>query len=220
MRPTDLLHKPVISSAAADRALGADAIRGDLKHGLGVIIQSAHQPRVDDIANPHAVKQLEQVLLVILALVTEIVADDRRAVCDLLAAFNLAIQHAKRVGFQAHLAGFTEFVIVPAQVALECFVILRTAGRIADAVEANGQPAAAEAGEQFGRNRDAFRVCAWLCGAEKLHPELMVLTQSSRLRALITKRRAIEVKHLCRLRFAKEIVLHKHAYHSRRAFRF
>ena len=106
------------------------------------------------------------------------------------------------------------------QIILERFVIVRTALRTADAVETNGQPVAAEAREQFRRNRDAFRVRAGLACAKELHAELVVFAQSARLRTFIAKRRAIEIKHLCRLRVAKEVVFHKHANNAGRAFRF
>ncbi len=105
------------------------------------------------------------------------------------------------------------------QIILERFVIVRTALRTADAVETNGQPVAAEAREQFRRNRDAFRVRAGLACAKELHAELVVFAQSARLRTFIAKRRAIEIKHLRRLGFGKKVVLHKHPNHARRAFR-
>ncbi|MPN09267.1 hypothetical protein SDC9_156556 [bioreactor metagenome] len=69
MRAADLLHKSVIASAAADRALGSDALRGDLKHGLGIVVQPAHQPRIDQIVQAHAIQQGQQRALVVAAFV-------------------------------------------------------------------------------------------------------------------------------------------------------
>ena len=43
----ELGHQPVVAAAAADTGLRAQSVVDELEGGLGVVVQSAHQPRVD-----------------------------------------------------------------------------------------------------------------------------------------------------------------------------
>ena len=55
-----LFDEAVIAPARADRALRPEPIRDPFKYGLAVIIEAAHQARIDLVCHPGAVQDLPQ----------------------------------------------------------------------------------------------------------------------------------------------------------------
>ena len=52
----ELLEQAVVAAAAADRALRAEAIGDPLEHGQVVVVEAAHQARIDAVGEPGGVE--------------------------------------------------------------------------------------------------------------------------------------------------------------------
>ena len=102
-RAADFRHETVIPAAAADRIDRADAFRLILECRMRVIIQSAHEPRIDvDTECPSLRQMPAPASKCVRALLVQTVQNGRRSVKPVL--IDLAIQYAQRIAVHPRLA--------------------------------------------------------------------------------------------------------------------
>ncbi len=73
-RPAELLDEAVIASTAADTALRAERVGGELEHGPGVVVETAHERRVELVGDAGDVEQLADLREVLGVLWAEVLA--------------------------------------------------------------------------------------------------------------------------------------------------
>ena len=112
MSAAELLDQAVVSAAAANGALSADAVGDELKNGFGVIVQSAHDGGVDGVFNAGAVKVFLHLAEVAFALFAEKIRDPRRALGYLVILGAFAVQQAHGVLFQTRKAGVAKLFFI------------------------------------------------------------------------------------------------------------
>ena len=103
-RAAQLLGQTVVATAAAERALRADHGRPDLPDRARVVVQSAHQARVDRVRDARRLQMVEPALEVHAALVAQVIGAVRRALEHGLALGPLFVQQAQRIGLESPLA--------------------------------------------------------------------------------------------------------------------
>ena len=98
--PAQLLHQPIVASAAADGGLGAGHGGLDFKDGAGVVVQPAHQAMVNPVGDAGGF----QVGLHPPPVAVAVGAEARHGLGCFLAqgaaGFDLAVQQAQGVAFQ------------------------------------------------------------------------------------------------------------------------
>ena len=105
-----LLHQPIIASAAAQGQPLAAAGNHHLEHGLGVVIQAAHDVRIHLEGNAARGQQGLQGFKVLAALVAEHIQHAGRVLDQRLAALLLAVQHAQGIAVKALAAGGAQLI--------------------------------------------------------------------------------------------------------------
>ncbi|KAG1388921.1 hypothetical protein G6F59_015754 [Rhizopus arrhizus] len=106
----------VVATAAADRALGAQAVGDPLENRQVVVVKAAHQARIQAEFDARVRQALAHAIEVCAGLFAQEVEQARRAVGHFLHGGVLGVQHAQRVGVQATLAVFIQDVAMLFQV--------------------------------------------------------------------------------------------------------
>ena len=112
MLAAQLLNKSVVSSAAANGALGADAVGYKFKHGFCVVVKSANYGRVDCVFNACGVKVLFYLRKVLLALLANIIGNFGRALGNFVILGAFAVQQTHRVFLQTRKAGRAKLLFI------------------------------------------------------------------------------------------------------------
>ena len=94
----------VVASAAEQCVLRTQASVRELERGAGVVIQAAHQPRIQLYGTPAASSAAITAAKCFLRFLVELIGDLGQRLDDGLVFGHLAIQHAQRVGDGAPLA--------------------------------------------------------------------------------------------------------------------
>ena len=111
MLSAELLDQSVVTSAAADSALSADAVGDKLKNGLGVVVKSADDFGIYGVLNACAVEVSFNLGKVVFALLAEVVGNLRRVLCKLLILRTFAVEQAHGVLFKTRKTGVTQPVL-------------------------------------------------------------------------------------------------------------
>ena len=107
-----LLDQPVVAPSAGYRSLRSQASRDPLEHRAVVVIEAAHQARIDHEAYTGRVEQCLQRCEVLTSGIVEIVGQFRRGFHQLLETGILAVQRAQRIGVQAAAGVFVQLIQV------------------------------------------------------------------------------------------------------------
>ena len=107
MRPAQLLNQPVIASAAAH---GQPVVGDKFEHGAGVIVESAHDVRIDGERQLRRRKTILDRLKMVAAVVAKIIEYHRRVRRDGGAGRGFAIENTHRVALQPIAAGLAKVV--------------------------------------------------------------------------------------------------------------
>ena len=210
-----ILHHAIVAPAAAHGKIALRRFGDDFKHGLRVIIQSAHDAGIDRIFNAQRVQILFQLFKMLRAVGAEVIQHGGR-VGQLIGIF-LAIQNAQRIAGEAILTGFAQRTKLRLQIGLQLFVIRLAAFGAADGIDRKLQIADAVRLQHFQRQRNDLRIQTCILCAEYLHAVLMELAQAAGLRLFIAEARAGGVVHLAGQRIA-QMVFDKGARRARGAF--
>ena len=203
---------PMPKPAAAQGQALAPCLHDDLKHGFGVVIQSAHDVGVDGKGDVPGGQKRLQLLKVLLALIAQAVQDHRGVLHDGLALFFLAVQDTQGVFLEPLLAGGAHFVDALAQIVFQRFMILGPAVGAADGIDVHRQVFKPQPGQETKQGGNQFRFHRGLLAAEAFHAELVMLPQPSALGAFIAENGRVEIIHLAGQGFGEQMVFDKGAH--------
>ncbi len=97
----ELLEEAVVATAAADRALRAEPVRHPLEHGEVVVVEAAHEARVDAVLEPGGVEDAPHRAEVRERVGAEEIDQPRRAFDHRLQRRVLAVEDAQRIAVQS-----------------------------------------------------------------------------------------------------------------------
>ncbi len=130
----ELADQPVIAATGADGTLGAELVGDPLEYRAAVIVQPAHQLRIDLIGDADGIESRLESFEMSARLLVEEIGERRRIRQQRLGLRILAVEDAQRVGRQAPLAVFVELVETLLQVGNQRVAIDRTGFAGAQAV--------------------------------------------------------------------------------------
>ena len=207
----DLLDQPVITAAGADGALRAEARGHPLEHGAVVIIQAAHQARIDlerHVMPPEDVLHCGKVLQrVVFQLVHQLRCRSyqllHRRILAVQDAQWIAVQTARRIGIQR----------IPVLLEMGDQPGAMTMARcgIAERIQLQRDIAQPEFVPQPRAHQDLFGIDVRSGKAQRLHAELMELAIASLLRTLMAEHLTAVIQTLRRV--IQQIVL-QHGAHA------
>src|SRR5690606_14123312 len=186
----ELLDEPIVASAGADRALRAEPVRDPLEDRARVVIEPAHEPRVDLVLDPGVLEQPPQPLEVLARPLVEVLGDDRRVPDEFLHLGVLAVEDAQRIALEPAAAVLVEPVVMRREIADEDLLVARARFRRADRVDEQLRSPNAERPPQPCRQDDQLGVDLLLLEAERLDGELVELAVPALLRFLAPEHRA------------------------------
>ena len=184
-KPAQLLDQAVVSAAAADSALCADAVGDEFKHGFGVVIQTAHDGGVDGIGNAGAGEIALHLGKVCLAFLAEIIGNFGRSLGDFVILGTLAVEQAHGILFQTRQTGGAELLPVLSEIGAQRFIVFGAAGRAADGIQLQMHAGQAETVKHRLCQTNQLRVGNRRLRAEFLHTELVKFAQSACLRLFV-----------------------------------
>ncbi len=182
--PVEQLDQAVVAPAAAHAGLCPELVAGELEHRACVVIQPAHQGRVELVAQPGIVEQRADAREVLGVLGIEPVQELRRVAHNRLCTPVAGVERSHRVQVDAIAHVLGELLLVRAQERLQLLPVLRAGGRSAQARQP--QPGALDPGglEQVGQEDDQLSVGLRRVGADRLGAELPELPVAAPLRRL------------------------------------
>src|SRR5690606_4265774 len=101
---TELLDQAIVTAAGTDGTLGTELVGGPLEHGFAVVIETAHQRRIDRITQANTIEQLPQCGKMLLRLVVQIIRQHWRIDEQFTRSGILAVENSQRISQQAALA--------------------------------------------------------------------------------------------------------------------
>jgi hypothetical protein len=190
-RSAKLGNQPVVSSAAQHGTLRAQMRGDEFESGVGVVIEAAHQRRIDLERHAGRRKAVLHRLEEILTGLVEVIGKARGLGIDRLVALVLAVEDAQGIALQAVTrllgqSGGVCRIIIDQHLAID-----RPAFRIAERVQLEHAAVEdAQAIKDVGRDRDHLDVGARLRRAQHLEIDLVELALAARLRPLVAEHRA------------------------------
>ena len=205
-RAAELLDEAVVAAAAADTGLRAERVARELEDRARVVVEPAHERRVDLVRQVGAVEQRAHGGEVLGVLTGETVEQPRRPGHHVPCPGVVGIERAQRVLVDARADLIGEAVLVRAQVRLQLLAIGGARLRGAERAESQPHVSDAERLQQLGEQQDRLRVDGRVRGSDRLGPDLPELALTPRLRALVAEERR-QVPELHRLRQLLHAVL-------------
>lgn len=123
-----LFDQSVIPAAAADSPLCADVGGDKLENGLGIIIQTTNDLRVDGEVDIQRLQIFLELFEVCPAVVAQVVQNDRGILGDSGADRAFAVQDTHGVLFQTGETGLAQLVLFRFKIRPERLVVFRTTG--------------------------------------------------------------------------------------------
>ena len=214
VRAAELLGQQVVAAAAGHAGLGAERVARELEHRARVVVEAAHERRVDLVLDARRVEHRRDLVEVLLVLGLDAVEQPRRVLHHALGAAVVGVERAQRVGVDAaaHLVG--QLVLVLLQVGAQVVGVL--AARLGRPQRSDAEPQLARARllQQVAQQHDDLGVERRVVGADRLGADLRELAVPAGLRRLVPEVRA-DVAQLHRLRPLVHAVLEVGA-HDRR----
>src|SRR5580700_3332265 len=183
----ELLHQTVVATTAADTALRAERIGGELEHRARVVVQATHERVIELVGDTGGVQtgaNLGEVLGVPRA---EEVAQQRRGPHHAASAGMLGVERAQRVELDARPHVLGEGVGVLAQVSLQLLAILLTGGEAPQARETQAHGGDTHLIQQGSEQADRLGVDRGILRAERLCAHLPELAIAPGLGALVAE---------------------------------
>ena len=184
-----LRDQAVVAAAGAHRTLRAELGRQPLENGVRVVVEPAHQARVEHVADAHGVEMPAQPLEVLARLLVEVLGQHRRAGDHVLQLRILAVENAQRIAFEAPQAVGIEARLVRREVFDQLFAIDAPRSRRAERIQVQLDPLQAQRAQQARAEHDQLRVDVGTRKAERLRIELIELAEAPRLRPLVAEHR-------------------------------
>ncbi len=184
----ELLEHAVVAAAAADGALRAEAIGHPLEDGQVVVVETAHQSRIDAIAEPGGIEHGADGGEMAERLGAEEVHQPRRAVGDRLHRRVLAVEDAQRIAVQAAPRILVERIGVLLQVRDQPGAMRAALVGLAEAVDLEANVVAddeTEVLEQRAAHQDLLGVDIGPGVAEGFDVDLVELAIAALLRPLV-----------------------------------
>ncbi len=183
-----LLDQTVVATAAADPVLrGVERLTRELERGARVVVEPAHQPRVDLVRDPEPVESVLHRLEVRARVLAQAFGDLRRVLDDVLPVGVLRVEHPQRVGGHALAERVAERITVLEQVGAQLLGVARPIGVVAHRVDAQRELAQAERPVEAVRERDDLDVELRVVDAERLGAHLEVLAEAALLGAFVAE---------------------------------
>src|SRR5690606_16986976 len=111
-----LLNQAVVAAAGTDSTLGAETIGNPFENRQAVVVQPAHQTRVDHIGYTGSIQQAAQALEVCAGIIAQIIGQFRCIHQQRLGIRVLAVEYPQRIGFQSPLAVLVQLVEASPQI--------------------------------------------------------------------------------------------------------
>ena len=140
------------------------------------------------------------------AVIAKVIDESGCILNDILAAVDLAVDHAQRILLESCLAVLTHSAYVRSEIIFQELVILAAAVGTADRVDMECDVLKTHLSEKDINNRDDLSIDIRPCRTERLKAELVELTHSALLHLLITESRDV-VEHPYRSCKARHTVL-------------
>src|SRR5579883_875160 len=189
-RPAQLGYQFVIAAATENGALSADVRGHELESRVRVIVEAAHQSRIDLERHARRRQAVLHRLEEILAGLVQVIGEARRIGVDGLVILVLAVEDTQRIALQPVSRIRRELRAVPGIIVNQHLAIGGAAFRIAERIDF--QHTALEETqsiEDVGRHRDHFDVGGRLGRAQHLEVDLVELALATLLRPLVTEHR-------------------------------
>ena len=185
IRAAQLLHQAVVAAAAADGEISLGGLGDDLEHGLGVVVQAAHDAGIDLVGDAQRLQILLQLLEVLRAVRAEVVQHGGR-VGQLLGVL-LAVQDAQGIALVPLLTGLAQRGQLGFKVGLQLLMVGLAALRTADGVDAQLEILDAVGLKHADGHLDDLRVQACVLRAEDFDAVLVELAQAAGLGFLVAE---------------------------------
>ena len=217
-RPAHLFHQAVVAPARQHRALGAQGLGGELERRVTVIVQAAHQVRVQAIGDAGGLQPLAQRVEKLPRGAVQAVGQQRRPGDDGAVALVLGIEDAQGIALQPRETVVGKPVAVFGEVLHQYFPVSVAAFAVAQGVQLQGDFFAhPQRLQDVGPEGDDFHVGHGLGDAQHLHVDLVELALASLLRALVAEHRSAAEKF--ERQVLGEAVRQDGADHARRTLR-
>ena len=207
----------VVATATADGGLRTKPITCDLKGGVAVVIQPAHQAGIQPKGDPQGGQALLHSFKALAALKAESISQGWCVLQQSLSVLVLRIQDAKGIGAEPGLGIEIQCLRALFQPTHQRRAIgLAILGRT-QAVELKLKATHPKTGQQIPGKGDHLNVAAGALRTEPLHTDLVKLTLAPGLGTLVTEHRACVPKLLRTL--TEQTVLQRSPHHRRCTFR-
>ena len=183
-RPAELLDQAVVASPAPDAALGAERVARELEHRARVVVEPAHERRVDLVRDVDGVEQRADGREVVAVVGVEPVEQSRRVRHHRARPGVVGVEGAQRVQLDplAHVVG--QLVLARTQVVLQLVAVRGAGGGRPERPQPQPQPADRQRVEQLGEQQDRLGVERRVVGAQRLETDLPELPVAAGLGAL------------------------------------
>ena len=204
----------VIAPAAAQRALGTQRVGDEFEHGVAVVVEPAHQARIDAPGHAAAVEQGLDLVQVLERGFAQEAEQLRRLFDHLLHHRVLGVQDAQRVAQQPALGVSVQQLAVLLEVGDQGLAMCLALGRHTQAVEFDTHLAQTELVEQVGHQQHQFGVQRRPLKTQGLGAQLVELAVAAALRALVAEHRTQVIQAASTV--IGQVVLDGRAHHARR----
>ncbi len=220
-RAAEIWNQVVIPAAGQHRGLGSHlpVLRHDFKHGVSVVVQTADQVVLHLIGDLQAVQDFADCPEILTGFVIEVIGHSRRLLHALFVVIHFAVQDPQRILLIPSLAVGTQLTDIRGKVVLQGCTVGCTAFIVSQGVEQDpdvGQPQAFQ--DRIGQDHD-FSIRIGAFHAQGFHTELVENPQPSLLRPLVPGHGTEVVQLHGQVRIGIQLVFHKTAHHTGRAFR-
>ena len=198
---SQLGRQAIVASASHERVLGAaQAFVPALEHGTCVIVEPAHQGRIQGVGDVQGAQAGLDGFKGRRAGGIEVIHYPGGVGLEALVGGHIAVQHPQRVSLEADLVIRTELREQRSVVVAEQLAVGWPADLVTDAVHLQADPAETELFEPRPGELDRLHVEARVVIADHLDAELMQLPEPTRLGAAVPEIRAdVEKPHGLRL---------------------
>ena len=208
----------VVAPAAADGALRAEALGDEFKNGEVVVVQPAHEARVDAPRHASGVQHLLHGAQVRLRCLAQMVHEARGGFHQRLHGGVFGVQNAQRVGVEAARGVFVQLAFVRFKVGDKGGAVLAALLGLAEAAEFQMPVADAEFAPEFGSQQDEFGVRFRAGKTQGFRANLVKLPVAPALRPLAPEHRPHVVEPL-RAAALQQVVFKRGAHDAGGVFR-
>ncbi|EJX03300.1 hypothetical protein EVA_08593 [gut metagenome] len=182
-------NERIVTTAAADRTLGAELIRNPFKDGMVVIIQTADKTGIDHIVNAGGAHHFFHSSEESAAFFTEVIQKTRSLIDEILHVGILRIENTQRIGVETALGFFIKLIAVSFEILNQRFAVSLAFGQSAERIKFQTHMADTELLPEAVEHNDHFRVDVGTRHPHCFSTELIELTITAALRTFMTEHR-------------------------------